>query len=70
MLKNIIPTEFYKDGDENGPVYAETVDELITELKRLPPTLPINMGFNAGAQLSVYNVLDEEDCHLEVEEAT
>ncbi len=67
MLKDIIPKEFYKDGDKNGPVDVETIFELISELKRLPPDLPINMGFNTGARLSVYNIMDEEDCHLEIE---
>lgn len=69
MLKKNIPTEFYKAADENAPVYVETVGELIAELKRLPDTLPVNMGFGAGAHLKVYNIFDMEDCYLEIEEA-
>lgn len=43
-----------------------TVGELIEQLKRLPPELEIQQGFDEGARLVVYNCRTTP--HLEIEE--
>ncbi len=63
-LRDIVPEEFYR-GDDHP--YAETVEELIYLLQKLPGDLPIKQGFNNGCTLIVFNV-SEEDAHLEVME--
>lgn len=66
MLKNIIPREFYIEDD--GPVCACTVGELIAELKRLPQDIPIHLGYESGVQLRVYNILSDDECFLEIKD--
>ena len=65
-LKDIIPSEFYK-ADESSP-FAETVGELIEQLKRLPRDLPVRHGFDHGCSPTVYNI-KQEDVNLEIEDA-
>lgn len=61
-----VPSEFYSD-DEDSP-YAETVEDLIEQLQRLPPDLPVKHGFDHGCRLTVYNI-KQDDVHLEIGDA-
>lgn len=50
-----IPPEFYR-GDAEKP-RAETVSDLIEQLRRLPGDLPVLSGVdNYGCELTVFNV--------------
>lgn len=53
-MKDKIPEEFYR-ADKKHPV-AHTVEELIEQLERLPPELPIQCCITSGAMLVVCNV--------------
>jgi hypothetical protein len=59
-----IPKDF--SHQDHGPVICETVAEIIDQLRRLPPDLPVLQGFSEGARLIVYNV--SSDAHLSFED--
>lgn len=59
-----IPPEFYNVN--YNPVHCETVGEVIEQLKRLPPDLPVDQGFGKGVRITVYNA--STDPHVEFDE--
>lgn len=64
-----IPKEFYNVNSPRYPVVVETVGEMIEQLKRLPPDLPVQQGFSERAVLTVFNVdADHRPPSLEVRE--
>lgn len=63
--KKGVPEEFYSSKCDH--VICETVADVIEQLKRLPPELPVNQGFETGVCIVVYNISNEP--HLEFEEA-
>lgn len=60
-----IPKEFWQ-GLSVKPV-ARNVQDLITQLSRLPRDLPVHAAFNQGCKLVVRNV-NRADVHLSIEE--
>lgn len=69
-LRGAVPVEFYNLKKAKKPHHpiATNVEQLIRQLQRLPPGLPVDSGWGCGVELVVYNMdASFGDTHLQLQ---